>query len=155
MRNIQLTQNKMCIVDNADYDLLSKYKWNYHQGYPSRNKRVSVNKRITWRIYNELLGKQIGMDIDHINGNTLDNRRCNLRICRHAQNSYNQILPKNNTSGYKGVTWYKRYNKWLAQTLVDGKRKNLGYFNNKLDAAKAYNEAAIKYFGKFARINKI
>jgi AP2 domain-containing protein/HNH endonuclease len=94
-------------------------------------------------------------EVDHINGDTLDNRRCNLRICSHKENLRNQKLPKNSKSGYKGVTWYKRIKKWRSHIRLNKKQIHLGYFDDIKLAANAYNEAAIKYFGEFAKLNDL
>lgn len=90
--------------------------------------------------------------IDHINGDTKDNRIENLRLATHSQNMQNSKIPVTNKSGYKGVSWYKNYNKWIAQISVNNKKINLGYFENVVDAANAYVQAAKKYHGEFARI---
>jgi hypothetical protein len=102
-----------------------------------------------------------GMMVDHINGNRLDNRRCNLRVCTNRQNCQNQtIARKDNTSGYKGVSYSRRHRKWRAWIAAgslrsNGTRKNvsLGYFADAADAARAYDAAARLHFGEFARCN--
>ena len=93
--------------------------------------------------------------IDHHDGNTLNNLEDNLRICTFAQNSHNGKIRINNTSGWKGVYWHKNTKKWMALIIVNYKPIFLGYFDIKEDAAKAYNNAATKYFGEFARLNII
>lgn len=93
--------------------------------------------------------------VDHINFNKLDNRKCNLRICSKAENTQYQQISTRNTSGYKGVSWDKENNKWYAQIKTNGKHFNLGRFDNKHEAAKAYNIAAIHMFGEFAKLNDI
>jgi hypothetical protein len=95
------------------------------------------------------------IEVDHKNNHGLVNLRNNLRSCSHAENQHNQQNPSNNTSGYKGVSWYKHVAKWRAQINFNGKRIHLGYFDNKIEAAIAYNEAAVKYHGEFACINVI
>ncbi len=93
--------------------------------------------------------------VDHINGNIYDNRRENLRIGNKSGNGSNlRHLPTHNTSGFKGVAFDKVNNKWRAQIQVNGKSIKIGRFKDKIDAAKAYDEAAIKYFGEFACTNK-
>jgi len=93
--------------------------------------------------------------IDHINHNTLDNRKENLRIVTGSQNGMNQKLHKNNTSGYKGVHWFIYSKRWMAYIRLNSRKIHLGYFNSKIEAAYAYNYAALKYFGKFAKLNNI
>lgn len=92
--------------------------------------------------------------IDHINHNTLDNRRENLRACTNAQNAANQKLSRSNRSGFKGVCWCNRAKKWIAYLSKDKKFINLGLFTDPVLAAKAYDAAAIEKFGEFACTNK-
>ena len=93
--------------------------------------------------------------VDHINGNIYDNRRENLRIGNKSDNGSNlRHLPIHNTSGFKGVHYDKVNHKWRARIQVNGKHIHLGRFKDKIEAAKAYDEAAIKYFGEFACTNK-
>jgi hypothetical protein len=92
---------------------------------------------------------------DHRDGNGLNNQRHNLRICTAKENGRNQRINSVNTSGYKGVSWKKDQHKWLSQIIVDNRAYNLGTFVCPLRAAKAYNDAAEKYFGEFARPNEL
>ena len=94
-------------------------------------------------------------EIDHINGVRFDNRLSNLRVATSRQNKQNRRTQSNNTSGYCGVHWYKQTKKWQAYIDIDGKRKHLGYFKVLEEAARAYNEAALKHFGEFAKLNII
>lgn len=93
--------------------------------------------------------------VDHINGDGLDNRKSNLRICNGSQNRCNKGKPKNNTSGYKGVTWHTPNKKWVAQIAVNGKHSYIGSFKTKEEAAKAYNKKAKELHGEFARLNNL
>jgi hypothetical protein len=95
------------------------------------------------------------MHTDHINGNGLDNRIINLRICTQSQNLRNRGASINNKTGYKGVSYDKKSNKFKAQIRVNKKNITLLTTNNLIDAARAYNNAAIKYFGEFAQLNVI
>ena len=94
-----------------------------------------------------------GMHVDHINGNGLDNRRENLRLCTNSQNHMNRKTHRDSSSKYKGVSWNKRNSKWQAYIGSGIKRKNLGYFASESDAAKAYDIKAKECFGEFARLN--
>jgi hypothetical protein len=100
-----------------------------------------------------------GMVVDHINGNRLDNRKSNLRICTQFQNTKNRFKSRSNKSGYKGVSFFKaKYplkKPWVAEIVYNYKRISLGYFYTKEDAAKAYNKKAIELFGEFAKLNVI
>jgi hypothetical protein len=94
-----------------------------------------------------------GMDVDHINGNTFDNRKENLRICTHSENQKNQKLRINNTSGAKGVSYDKRKKKWRPRITVDGKELFLGYFERLEDAKEAYKHASKTHHGAYGRIS--
>ena len=93
--------------------------------------------------------------IDHRNEIRSDNWIDNLRECSKAQNGMNRGPQKNNKSGFKGVSWHKPYSKWVARIRYNDKYSNLGYFEDKVDAAKAYNEAVKKHFPEFGYLNKI
>lgn len=151
MKKIPLTKGKFAIIDDEDYSLVSKYKWYYSHGYA-----VYKNKNILF-MHRLILNTPKESYTDHINGDKLDNRRCNLRLCSKSQNGANckKTQKKKTSSKYKGVCWDKIRKKWKASIKFNYLGINLGYFLNEQDAAKAYNEAAIKYFGEFAKLNKI
>lgn len=92
-------------------------------------------------------------NVDHKNGNKLDNRLSNLRLCNQSQNTANSPKRKTNVSGYKGVSWNKRYSKWEAYITKDYKHIFLGYFDDRKEAALAYNNRAILEFGDFCKLN--
>ncbi len=96
-----------------------------------------------------------GFQIDHIDGNGLNNQKLNLRIATASQNQINRGKQKNNTSGFKGVFGRKDKNKWRAQIKFHGKTKHLGYADDKIEAARIYNKAAVERFGEFARLNQL
>lgn len=153
-KEIILTQNKITIVDDEDFERLNKFKWHAHSTpHIFYAARTFNNKMIYMHRY--IMKTEGKLQVDHINGNPLDNRKSNLRIVTQKQNTRNSKMKNTNTSGYKGVYWYKRSKKWCTHIHVDGKTINLGYFDDKNDAAKVYNEAAIKYFGEFAKLNII
>lgn len=160
-RTIPLTRDKFSIVDEADYGLLSQFKWNAQLDkrsgrlYAARN-HVYLDgiKRIVF-MHRQILGLERGdpRQGDHRDpGLTLDNRRSNLRVATVAENSRNCRIRKDNTSGFKGVRWHSGSKKWEASIAVDGKRIRLGDFADINHAADAYSKAAEKYHGEFARI---
>jgi hypothetical protein len=150
---ITLTKGKETIVDDEDFEELSKHKWHCSHGYAARSYWCAPYKHKTIFMHREIMCVPPEMDTDHINGNELDNRRENLRICVHAENRRNSKKNANNISGYKGVSWSKGHEKWKAVIKISYKQEHLGYFKNVLDAARAYDKAAKNIFGEFARTN--
>ena len=152
MKTIELTQGKVTIVDDDDFERLNQWKWRYNtNGYAIRSISRKPGKR-TIRMHREIIGTPDGMETDHINCNKLDNRKENLRFCNRSQNEANRFKYNNNTSGRKGICWNKDRQKWVAQIQVNGKGVYLGRFTDIEDAAKAYEKAATEYFGEFARV---
>lgn len=150
MKKIKLTKNKVALVDDVDFDLLNKYNWWYHKsGYALR-----IENKKTIRMHRVIANCPENKEIDHINGNRMDNRKINLRICTSSQNSKNRKLQKNNKSGYKGVSYRKRDKKWIVYICVNRKNKYIGIFKNIKDASNAYNIAAVQYYKEFANLNK-
>lgn len=152
-KQIPLTQGKFALVDDEDYEELMKYKWYFDNGYARRDGPAPIKKRIL--MHRQIMNAKAGQDVDHINHDGLDNRRINIRLCTTSQNMQNSKLYKNNSTGLKGVRFHKRMKKYQASIRINGKAKHLGTFENPIDAAKVYNEAALKLFGEFANFNKI
>ena|SRR3990167_393779 len=163
MKRIKLTQGKFALVDNEDFEFLQKWKWCAALDKKCKDFRAMSNrhrwekvKPVTMRMARIIMNATKGEMIDHINHNTLDNRRGNLRICTQIQNSRNSKIYKNNTTGYKGVskcTSLTRYHKkdyFAAQIRFNKRLITLGYGTNKKSLAKLYKAASIKYFGEFA-----
>lgn len=147
----------VAIVDDEDYDWLSQWKWsaiwNGRNWYAFRQPWEKSNRKNVY-MHRVILGAPDGTDVDHIDtGETLNNRRENLRLCTVSQNGMNRPFPKNNASGYKGVYWNKKDRKWQADICVNQARHHLGQFVDIEDAARAYDEAARKYHGEFAWTN--
>ena len=147
-KSIKLSKNKCALVDDEDFEYLNNFNWSLSSaGYA-----VSSSNKIMHRM---IMNTPKGLVTDHINHNTLDNRKENLRICTNSENRHNYIKPKNNTSGYKGVYFHKTTNKWCAKIRVNRIKMHLGYFLDIEEAAIAYNKAATKYFGEFALLNYV
>ena len=100
-----------------------------------------------------LLNSSTNMEVDHIDGNTFNNKKDNLRFVTVHQNSQNRKARSDGSSGFKGVSWKANQNKWVVRIQTDGKRIHIGYFTEKEEAARAYDEAAKLYFGEYARLN--
>jgi len=158
MKQIQLTRGKFALVDDEDYDrLVAMGKWHVCAGYASKaGKKSQGQQGMCIYMHRFIMSAQKGVEIDHINGDRLDNRKCNLRLCSHLENLKNQpTARKNNTSGFKGVCWNKVLNKWQSNIMLNGKSTHLGVFMCKIEAAKAYNAAAVQFHGEFANINQL
>lgn len=157
MKIIYLTNDKETIVDDEDYDYLIQWNWynNNELGVYRSTTQNNVHETIyIHRVIAARRGLKIdGLEIDHIDRNPLNNIFSNIRTATRSQNIMNQGKRKDNISGYKGVTWHKPNQKWMAQIGKDGKRYNLGYFYNPVEAAKAYDRAAKLLFGEFACLN--
>lgn len=154
MKTIPLTKGDFAIVDDDDYEYLIQFEWFLTPGGYAARKTTKNGRPSIVLMHREIAKTPKGMQTDHINGNRLDNRKCNLRICTNAENSRNRG-PMPGTSKYKGVRWLKNDKKWQANIKLNQKQITLGCFNSEIEAAKAYNEAAIKYFGEFAWLNDI
>lgn len=152
---IELTSGEQVIVDNEDYVYLSKNEWNYTQGkitgYAKRSIRTATGVQTTIRMHREILKPKDNEIVDHINGNGLDNRRCNLRLVSAAQNAMNRFKLKRKCY-YKGVAMVAE-GRYRARIKANGKSAHLGYFSTAEDAAEAYDKAALKYFGSCASLN--
>ena len=160
-KTIELTQGRVALVDDEDYEWLSKYRWfynsSYRQGYANRNLRKADGKRTTAGMHRDIL-KHCGFDMsgletDHKNHDKLDNRRKNLRPATFRQNQRNRKRYASNTSGYTGVALASGNRGWHAYIKYRGKQKFLGYFSNPEDAARAYDHAALELHSEFATLN--
>jgi hypothetical protein len=172
MKRIKLTQDKWALVDDEDYDRLNEHKWYAKREHKSRSSKDkfyvrrnsptdSNGKRKPILMHREITNAPKGMSVDHINGNPLDNRKDNLRVCTYSQNQMNRGKIKNNTSGYKGVFYMKRtkdminehLKPWKAQIRFNGKVIYLGIYKTKEPAARIYDKKALELFGEFAQLN--
>lgn len=153
MRKIALPNNQYAVVDDRDYNKLNRYNWCCDSKSYAMRVSITNGKRKTILMHRQILGAKRGQVIDHINRKTLDNRQSNLRFCTTSQNKANGKIYANNLSGFKGV--YRDRSKWRSQIRVKGELFDLGTFLEKVEAAKAYNKAATRYFGEFASLNSI
>lgn len=161
MKKIQLNQGQFALIDDDDFEKITGFgKWSLiANGYagrtikPGKQPGLKVNKTI-W-MHRIIMDAPKGMFVDHIDGNKLNNQKSNLRVCSRAQNGQNRGAPKSNTSGFKGVHWFPACNKWRSRIVVNKKAISLGLFDCKIEAAKAYNIAALEYHGEFANVNEI
>jgi hypothetical protein len=152
IRYIPLTQGKFAIIDTNDYKRLSKHKWcafkSHNNFYAMRRKN---NKGIMMHRF--IMNAPKGMDVDHIDGNGLNNRKSNLRICTHAQNIHNSRPIRNRSSRYKGVALSQRDKVGRAYIQHNYRTLNLGGFDDEKEAAHAYDLKAAELFGEFAYLN--
>lgn len=159
LRTIPLTKGYEAIVDDEDYERLSRWSWCYSHGYGMRSQYLGGGRKArkyqTIMLHRAVLAPLPIFDVDHINKNTLDNRKVNLRICTHQQNIFNSKISSQNRSGYKGVSWCAWKKRWRAGIRVNGKEMTLGFFEDRIEAAIAYNQAAITHRGSFASVNDI
>ena len=157
IRLIPLTRGLNAIVDADDYERLTQrnwYAWPLRKGkayYAMRKHSDNINKIVP--LHRDVIHCPDELQVDHINRNTLDNRKANLRIVDRFQNARNRSRNSNNKSGFKGVCWNKNEERWVASIRVNWKLLFLGYFDLAEDAARAYDKAAIEHFGEFAVLN--
>lgn len=155
-KEIQLANNRgFAIVDDQDYDRLIQFKWHNQEGYAKHSQWLN-GTCVGIQMHNVVLGFAPSKDrvVDHINGNSLDNRRENLRIVTQQQNMFNRTkLAKGGTSKYKGVYWNKQRGMWRAKITLDYRTRHLGYFESETEAAIAYDNEATILFGECAKLN--
>ena len=147
---LALTQGMVALVDEIDFPLINKHKWRAHPGLATY---YAVTGHRNLRMHRIILSAPAEMMVDHRNGNGLDNRRCNLRLCTRSQNAVNSAGPKGGSSQYKGVYWSKQKQRWIAEVRCNDRKYRIGRFRNEQEAARAYDEAALRLFGEFARLN--
>jgi hypothetical protein len=156
------------LIDDQDAGIWNRFRWHANM-LDSRPDRVIKKKYIHAAVYlgmkngkqqlqtvylhRLIMGAAKGQTVDHINGNTLDNRRSNLRFATRSQQNMNKGVPSNNTSGFKGAYLDKRDQRWAASIWINGEKKSLGYHDAAEDAARAYDRAARELFGEFASLN--
>jgi hypothetical protein len=153
MKKIFLNNKCFTLVDDEDFDSLNQFNWFVVNGYARRQKKI---KGVPIRIYLHRVVTNCpdNFCVDHINGNRLDNRKENLRICTKADNQkHSKLIIKTNTSGFRGIVPQK--NRWRARISLDNKTRHIGYYDTKQEAAKAYNKIAREYYKEFATLNPL
>jgi len=148
MKLIELSQGRFAKIDDEDWEKVSQFKWHYNNGYA---KTWSKGKRI--RMHRLIMSAPDGVNVDHIDHDTLNNQRLNLRLCTVTQNNQNLNMRKDNTSGYKGVTLDKSTGHWKPLLYVDGEPFSFGCYKEKHHAALAYDLWATDLHGEFASTN--
>lgn len=159
MNTILLSQGMVAVVDDADYELVSAHKWcakkidNLY--YAKTNIRLENGKQKGLYMHRLILGLTDPKIItDHIDGDGLNNQRKNIRECTRSKNQCNRRKFKNNKSGFKGVSWSKQAQKWIAEIRFEGKKKYLGCYTTPEDGHAAYCKAAAELHGEFANVGQ-
>jgi hypothetical protein len=150
-----LTKGHIAIIDAEDAQIIDGFNWyakvKPRSVYACRMERINGKSKIVF-LHRVLINAPDDMEVDHISGDGLDNRKLNLRLATHAQNQHNQRIAINNTSGYKGASWDKTKRKWKAYIRFNGRLSNLGYFATSEAASEAYKAASAQLHGNFGRI---
>lgn len=149
-RLIPLSKGAFAVVDEEDFNELSKHKWHLNNGYAMRTIRVNGKPSMVL-MHREILKTPCGLFTDHVNEDKLDNRKSNLRMCNKPQNMHNRGAQKNNTSGFKGVSFQKNASKYMARIKSNGVDYYLGLFNCPEEAHAAYREASLRLHGEFSK----
>lgn len=154
-----LTQGQLALVDDDDFEQLNAHKWyawwNPHtQSFYAERNDYSSGKKRTILMHRQIVGAVFGSVVDHINHDTIDNQRCNLRVCLSGENQRNTRKQRNGKSLFKGVSRHSLTEKWRARIHVNGREIALGLFDSPESAAKAYDAAARLHFGEFALTNE-
>lgn len=141
----------LVMVDDEDFKFLNQFYWQADKNSSIATHKKGDRKRIL--MHRLIMNPPIGIEIDHIDGNRLNNQKSNLRFATSSQNKINRGARKDNSSGFKGVSWNKNLKKWGVRLMINKKYKHLGLFKDKIEAAKVYNENALKYYGEYAWLN--
>jgi len=157
MKKIPVGHGKFALVDDEDFKELSLLAWHIDSYSHCKSEYASSTgpKKSHLKMHRIIMKAEKGKIVDHINGNGLDNRKENLRIATYAQNSYNSGRQKNNSSGFKGVSWenVRGSKNWRAQLTVNGKKVRIGRFKTPKEAALAHDKKAKELHGAFAYLN--
>ena len=137
------------LVDRNDWRIYGGLRW-----YGGKYAYTQIDGKTVY-LHRLILNTPAGLEVDHINGDSLDNRRKNLRVVTRSQNEMNKAKPAHNTSGYKGVSIYRATGKFSAYIEINQKKIHIGYFKTREEAAHVYNQFASQLFGEYAKINEI
>lgn len=152
-----INSDKFVMVDDCDFEHLIKFRWHILKGKRTNYCKIMTGKRDNRKsvlMHRFLLNPSKGMEVDHVDGNGLNNQKSNLRICTAAQNRSNQIRNRpNKTSKFKGVSWNRESKKWVSNIQHNKNPMFLGFFSNEIEAAKSYDQAAKECFKEFAYLN--
>ena len=155
---VELHDGQRAIVDQEDWHIVSIRKWSAiksaNKTYAAHVERINGKIKTTY-MHRLIHGSKPGESVDHKNGDSLDNRRANLRTATRAQNMQNVGVTKANSSGYKGVNWNVATSKWHARISLNGKRLHLGLFDSAEDAHAAYVAASQRLHGDFSNTGAI
>lgn len=158
MKKIRLSKGKQTIVDDKLFEFLNEWKWSVdRRGYACRSQKANeITDGVRHQIFLHRVVTECpkGLEVDHINHDTLDNRLVNLRVCTRGQNARNRVLQKNNSSGFTGVSWSSSRQTWIASIRDGVKQRYLGSSRDPLKAAKLYEKAAKKTYGLFINKNR-
>lgn len=163
---VPLTQGRVTIIDDEDENRVSQYKWcaykhkDKNTWYATHNFKTIEGTFYGQDLHRFIMNAKPGIQIDHKDGNGLNNQKSNLRFCNNTENHQNQKKSKTyngkpTTSIHKGVVWYKKEKRFRSRISIDGKRIHLGWFKNEIEAAKSYDKAATEHFKEFANINNV
>ncbi len=159
MKEIQLTQGKVALVDDEDYEYLNQFRWHAHKSKRTwsvrRNISIGHSKGTVLCMHIVLMSPPKGFEIDHKDHNGLNNQKHNLRCCLNKQNVRNMRIPIDNSTGFKGVCSRKQREHKELKYSAYIQRIHLGHFKTKEEAALAYNKKAKELFGEFACLNQV
>lgn len=155
---VRISADYVTIIDAADFDLIQGYRWRPRVGYRDKVYIQTSIRHDSLYMHRLILDPGAGLDVDHINDNSLDNRRSNLRVATRSQNKANTRKPQRQngrppSSVFKGVCWDKSRQLWNSKICVAGRTRNLGRYAIEAEAALAYDSAALAAWGEFAWIN--